>query len=86
MSQSKFQKQKVPVKAPEPARIVEALGVPEAPAKPSPSKRVKIANVSFGLVLIDPIDHGVYTHNPTPVTLPSPWVEDALERGILIEV
>jgi hypothetical protein len=83
MSQSQFQKQKVPVKAPEPARVIEAAG-PQV--KPSPSKRVKIASVSFGLVLIDPIDHGVYTHNPTPVTLPSPWVEDALERGILIEV
>jgi hypothetical protein len=85
---SQFQKQKTsaPVKAPEPARIVEALKAPEAPIKFFTPKWVKIADASFGLALIDPTHLGVYTHAPTPVMAPSPWVDDALKRGILVEV
>ena len=80
MSRTKaYKPASIPAPTPEPPK-------PSLEVKLAAARWVKISDVSYGLVIIDPSSGAVFTHNPTPVPHPSPWVESALQRGILVEV
>ena len=60
----------------------DAVEVPTS----TPAKRVKIADASFGLSLVDPLSGAVYTHTPTTITERTTWLDAYVKLGILVEI
>jgi hypothetical protein len=58
--------------------------IPVPPRTPS-TRKVRLADASLGLAMIDPYSGITYSHDPVPLTLTT-WTQDYLRLGVLVEV